>query len=126
MTNDPSTQIEDYMRQPYEIRVKVDRDLENTYYIAFHPELEGCSSQGFTWEDAVKTLRSARRDYFIALIKEGMEIPKSKARIDPPGTIRLIAQAVRLPEAANELARVKVEIGGNKKSIDIHKAAGAK
>lgn len=52
-----------------------DEEAEGGYVISC-PDLIGCMSSGETIEEAVKNGEDARREWFIATLESGMEIPK--------------------------------------------------
>jgi predicted RNase H-like HicB family nuclease len=67
--------LEEYVNRPYKTQVIQDNCNSHPCYVAYHPELPGCMAQGETWQDAVKSLDEARRDYIRVLLKEGWEVP---------------------------------------------------
>lgn len=44
-------------------------------YVAIHPELEGCTSQGDTPQEALANLEDAREEYIKSLIEDGLPVP---------------------------------------------------
>ena len=60
----------------YKISVVVEKD-EDGYY-AYCPELQGCYSQGETYEEAIENIRDAIKLHIEDRIERGEEIPKSE------------------------------------------------
>ncbi len=52
----------------YKVSIVVEKD-EHGYY-AYSPELEGCQSQGDSYEDAIKNIREAAELYLETLTTE--------------------------------------------------------
>ena len=44
-------------------------------YLAYHPELEGCMSHGYTPDEASDNLREARELYLATIAEMGVEAP---------------------------------------------------
>ncbi|MCA9912544.1 MAG: type II toxin-antitoxin system HicB family antitoxin [Anaerolineae bacterium] len=45
-------------------------------YVAFHPQLPGCISQGDTSEEAIENLADARVLYIETLLQDGLSVPQ--------------------------------------------------
>lgn len=84
MTTEYAEEVDRYMALAYEIRVYRDECDGSLCYMAVHSELPGCMAQGDTPDDAVANLAEARRDYISALLEEGLEVPRPKARDESP------------------------------------------
>jgi antitoxin HicB len=68
--------IEAYLNLPYTTEVVREEDKGgNGFYVARHPELEGCMAQGQTPEEALASLREATELYIRGLLKRGIDIP---------------------------------------------------
>ena len=67
--------LENYMNLPFRVMVHADEWDGKPCFIAFHPDLPGCKAPGWTWEEAVKNLVGARRDYVTALLEAGIDVP---------------------------------------------------
>ncbi len=48
----------------------------NTVYIAEHPELLGCMTQGNTVEEAVQELQKVTVDFIYYLLEDGLDVPE--------------------------------------------------
>ncbi len=70
------TKIDELMQRQYAYVVTPDEATDGTMlYVAKHPDLPGCMSQGDTPEEALENLREARRLYFETLLEMNLEIP---------------------------------------------------
>jgi antitoxin HicB len=68
--------VEAYVNLPYNTEVVREEDKGgNEFYVARHPELEGCLAQGQTPEEALASLREATELYIRGLLKRGIDIP---------------------------------------------------
>lgn len=68
--------IEDYMKLDYLVAIFEDKYTDGTpCFIAKHPQLPGCISQGDTVEEALNNLTDARREYIESLIEDNLEVP---------------------------------------------------
>lgn len=62
--------------QTFKVSIVVEKD-KNGYY-AYCPELQGCYSQGDTYEEAVENIRDAIKLHIEDRLAEGEEIPQSE------------------------------------------------
>lgn len=62
--------------QTFKVSIVVEKD-KNGYY-AYCPELQGCYSQGDTYEEAVENIRDAIKLHLEDRLAEGEEIPQSE------------------------------------------------
>lgn len=62
--------------QTFKVSIVVEKD-KNGYY-AYCPELQGCYSQGDTYEEAVENIRDAIKLHIEDKLAEGEEIPQSE------------------------------------------------
>lgn len=70
-----------YRGLPYRVEIDWEKDEKgNSYYVARHPELDGCMAQGQTREEALASLHEARELYIQALLKRGIEVPRPEFR----------------------------------------------
>jgi len=60
----------------FKVSIVVEKD-KNGYY-AYCPELQGCYSQGDTYEEAVENIRDAIKLHLEDRLAEGEEIPQSE------------------------------------------------
>ena len=73
--NDLLQKAEEYMKLKYRFELTED-EAEGGYMISY-PDLVGCISTGETIEEAVKNGEDARREWIIATLESGMEVPVS-------------------------------------------------
>jgi predicted RNase H-like HicB family nuclease len=68
--------IEEYLSRPYSTIVVPDVTTDNeSCYVAYHPELEGCMSHGNTPEEAICNLREVTELYISTLLDKGLDVP---------------------------------------------------
>ena len=61
----------------YRFSVVIEKDSEG--YFAFCPELQGCYTQGKTYEDALSNIRDAIRLHLKDRIESGEDIPQAES-----------------------------------------------
>lgn len=71
--NDILQKAEEYMKLKYRFELTED-EAEGGYAISY-PDLIGCMSSGETIEETVKNGEDARREWIIATLESGMEVP---------------------------------------------------
>jgi len=65
--------------QPYTVLYRLDRDTDGSLgYIAWHPDLPGCMSDGDTPQEAIENLADARRLYIESLLEDGLPVPEPR------------------------------------------------
>jgi len=60
----------------YQFSVVIERDPDG--YFAFCPELQGCYTQGDTFEEALENIRDAIRLHVIDHLESGEEVPQAE------------------------------------------------
>jgi len=60
----------------YRFSVVIERDRDG--YFAFCPELQGCYTQGNTFEEALENIRDAIRLHVIDRLESGEEVPQAE------------------------------------------------
>ena len=60
----------------YKVSIVIEKDKDG--YYAYCPELQGCCSQGSTYEEALKNIRDAIKLHIEDRIAEGEEITQSE------------------------------------------------
>jgi len=58
----------------YRVSVVIEKD--NDGYFAYCPELQGCYSQGDTYEEVLENIKDAIRLHILDRLEKGEEIPK--------------------------------------------------
>ena len=66
--------IEKYMSLHY--HMKIIEDKSEGGYIASYPDLPGCLTCGETLEEVVKNADDAKREWLLAAMEEGIDIPE--------------------------------------------------
>ncbi len=94
--NDLLKKAEEYMKTKY--RFELTEDEAEGGYIISYPDLVGCISTGETIDEAVKNGEDARREWIIATLESGMEIPKPFDAEEYSGQFRL-----RMPKSLHKL-----------------------
>lgn len=61
----------------YRVSVIVEKDKDG--YFAFCPELQGCYTQGDTYEEAIENIQDAVRLHIEDRLESGEEIPRSES-----------------------------------------------
>jgi predicted RNase H-like HicB family nuclease len=61
----------------YKFSVVIERDMDG--YFALCPELQGCYTQGDTYEEVLENIRDAIRLHIEDRIESGEEIPQSES-----------------------------------------------
>jgi predicted RNase H-like HicB family nuclease len=74
----------DLAERPYSMLVFLDEDTDGTLgYVALNPELEGCMSQGDTYNEAIENLNEARIDYIESMLEDNLAIPEPQLMQEP-------------------------------------------
>ncbi len=90
--------LAEYLKRRYAaIATRVIEDDGQVYYVAFHPELDGCVTTGNNMDEALANLEDARRLYLQSLIEDGITPPE-------PEHLRVIADKAHLICDMNLLA----------------------
>lgn len=65
----------------YSVRIEEDEAGGKQCFVASHPDLPGCMAQGWTREEAVRSLDEAREMYLRSLERDGLPIPEPQQDI---------------------------------------------
>lgn len=87
--------LEYYMELPY--KTEIVRDTQEGGFLLYCPELKGCMTCADTAETGIKLLEDAKREYFIACIEDGIDIPEPLAADDYSGQFKL-----RMPKSLHK------------------------
>lgn len=69
--------VKKFYEKPYQVVIIRQMDENDEfYYVAYHPDLKYCLSDGKTEEEAVTNLDSARLDFLTSQIKRGKTPPE--------------------------------------------------
>lgn len=66
--------IEKYMSLHY--HMEIIEDQSEGGFVASYPDLPGCLTCGETLEEVVKNARDAKREWLLAAMEEGIDIPE--------------------------------------------------
>jgi predicted RNase H-like HicB family nuclease len=55
--------------------VKDETTTSEPLWVAYHPALPGCMSQGWTITEAIENLADARQEYIASLVEDGVVVP---------------------------------------------------
>ena len=66
--------LEKYMSLHY--HMKIIEDKSEGGYVASYPDLPGCLTCGETLEEVVKNADDAKREWLLAAMEEGIDIPE--------------------------------------------------
>ena len=61
----------------YKFSIVIEKDMEG--YFAFCPELQGCYTQGGTYEDVLENIKDAIKLHLEDRMENGEEIPQSES-----------------------------------------------
>lgn len=70
-----SFSVREFMKLPYKIELMPLSKEDGGGYFASIPLLNGCQSDGFTPDEAIKNLREAQKAWFESALKHGDPIP---------------------------------------------------
>lgn len=79
--------LDEYMKLPYRMEI-VEDPYEGGYVVSF-PELPGCLTCGETIESALKYAEDAKREWFSAMLEDGMQINEPGALEEYSGQFKL-------------------------------------
>ena len=94
-----------YMSLPY--RVEIIKDTEEEGYAAFIPELKGCITTGITEEDALESLKDAKKIWLSSAIDDGVPIPEPDIMKEYSGEFKL-----RMPKSLHRILMEKAREEG--------------
>jgi len=79
--------LDEYMKLPY--RMEIIPDTEEGGYVVSFPELPGCLTCADTLEQSAVNGEAAKREWLIAAMEEGIEIPEPVSLDDYSGQFKL-------------------------------------
>jgi len=79
--------LEEYMSYPF--RMEIVPDLDEGGYVVSFPELKGCLTCGDSLEQAVKNAEDAKRQWIIAALDDGYEVPEPESIEEYSGQFKL-------------------------------------
>ena len=100
-------EVRDYMELPYNYIIQPIEDESGKYYYARVLELNGCQSDGDTFDEAYSNLREAMRGYLETKIENGIKIPIPQSIQDYSGKF-----VVRIPKSLHQALAIEAEREG--------------
>ncbi len=100
-------EVKDYMELPYNYIIQPIEDESGKYYYARVLELNGCQSDGDTFDEAYSNLREAMRGYLETKIENGIKIPIPQSIQDYSGKF-----VVRIPKSLHQALAIEAEREG--------------
>ena len=100
-------EVKDYMELPYNYIIQPIEDESGKYYYARVLELDGCQSDGDTFDEAYSNLREAMRGYLETKIENGIKIPIPQSIQDYSGKF-----VVRIPKSLHQALAIEAEREG--------------
>ena len=79
--------LEYYMSLPYKLEIIPDSDEGG--YVASYPELRGCITVGDSLTAAAANAEDAKREWILAALEEGIEIPEALPETEYSGQFKL-------------------------------------
>ena len=79
--------LEYYLKLPY--RLEIVPDSTEGSYVASYPELRGCFTVGDTPASAAANAEDAKREWLMAALEEGAEIPEALPAAEYSGQFKL-------------------------------------
>ena len=79
--------LENYMKKKY--RIEIIEDEDEGGFVASYPDLIGCISSGETIEEAIKNGEEARREWTLATLESGANVPEPFDADEYSGQFRL-------------------------------------
>lgn len=99
--------VKEYLNLPYNYIIQPIEDESGFYYYARVLELDGCQSDGDTFDEAYENLREAMRGYIETKLANGYDIPKPQSVDDYSGKF-----VVRIPKSLHQSLAIEAEKEG--------------
>ena len=99
--------VNEYMKMPYNIIIQKMTDESGQYYYAHVLELDGCQSDGDTFDEAYNNLQEAMKGYIQAKLENGYTVPMPNMAEDYSGKF-----VVRLPKSLHQALAIEAEREG--------------
>ncbi len=100
-------EVKDYMELPYNYIIQPVSDESGKYYYARVLELDGCQSDGDTFDEAYENLREAMQGYIETKIANGFDVPVPQSTQDYSGKF-----VVRIPKSLHQALTIEAEQEG--------------
>ena len=99
--------VNDYLELPYNYIIQKINDESGEYYYAHVLELDGCQSDGDTFDEAYKNLREAMQGYIKTKLDNGFDVPVPRTSDDYSGKF-----IVRLPKSLHQSLAIEAQKEG--------------
>ena len=100
-------EVKDYMELPYNYIIQPVSDESGKYYYARVLELDGCQSDGDTFDEAYENLREAMQGDIETKIANGFDVPVPQSTQDYSGKF-----VVRIPKSLHQALTIEAEQEG--------------
>lgn len=99
--------VEDYMKLPYNFIIQKVNDESGEYYYARVLELDGCQSDGDTFDEAYENVLDAMEGYIETKLENGFDVPLPHNADDYSGKF-----VVRIPKTLHQTLAIEAEREG--------------
>lgn len=99
--------VRDYMELPYNYMIQKIKDESGEYYYARVLELDGCQSDGDTFDEAYENLRIAMEGYIETKLENGFDVPLPQNAESYSGKF-----VVRIPKSLHQSLAIEAEREG--------------
>ncbi len=100
-------EVKDYMELPYNYIIQPISDESGKYYYARVLELDGCQSDGDTFDEAYENLREAMKGYIETKLENGINVPVPHSVQDYSGKF-----VIRIPKSLHQTLAIEAEQEG--------------
>lgn len=100
-------EVKDYMELPYNYIIQKINDESGEYFYARVLELDGCQSDGDTFDEAYENLREAMEGYIETKLANGFDVPKPQTAESFSGKF-----VVRIPKTLHQSLAIEAEREG--------------
>mgnify|MGYP002588146882 CR=1 FL=1 len=99
--------VNDYLELPYNYIIQKINDESGEYYYAHVLELDGCQSDGDTFDEAYRNLCEAMKGYIQTKLDNGYDVPLPRCADDYSGKF-----IVRLPKSLHQSLVIEAQKEG--------------
>lgn len=100
-------EAKDYMNLPYNYLIQKINDESGEYFYARVLELDGCQSDGDTFDEAYENLREAMEGYIETKLENGFVVPQPQSTDAYSGKF-----VVRIPKSLHQSLAIEAEKEG--------------
>ena len=100
-------EVKDYMELPYNYIIQKINDESGKYFYARVLELDGCQSDGDTFDEAYENLREAMEGYIETKLANGFDVPRPQTAEAFSGRF-----VVRIPKSLHQRLTIEAEREG--------------